>query len=512
VVIRRAGRFDERARRSSWLVWLAGVGVYFLAVLHRASLGVAGPQAVDRLNISATELGAFIMVQLGIYALMQIPAGMMLDRWGPRRVLLVATLVMGAAQLLFAFATNYPTALLARALLGVGDSAVFVAVLRLAAVWFPRGRYAVLTMLTGLAGMAGNLAATVPLVLALGGLGWTTTFAITGATSLVYTLLLLRPAVAAPYRQTDPADGGEPAGEGGTGPDDEHSSERAAEPEQERADEPEQERAAEPEQERGGESHPERDDETAKGTSSPSRRRAWAQVRAAWARPETRLGFWTHQATMTPGVVVSLVWGYPYLTEALGYSNEAAASQLSWYVVANLIASLFVGPIAGRRPTWRTAMAVAISAAGAIAIAVLVLWPGGHPPAAVVTAVFAVLALGGPASQIGFHLARDYNPAARLSTATGLVNVGGFSGAMIVAISVGAVLDVASAGAAATLSDYRWAMAAIAVLVGVSTLALLISLFGARARVLRRMARGERVVVAITERWWDRAYRRLRPN
>ena len=58
MVIRRAARFDERARRSAWLVWLAGVGVYFLAVLHRASLGVAGPQAVDRLGISATELGA----------------------------------------------------------------------------------------------------------------------------------------------------------------------------------------------------------------------------------------------------------------------------------------------------------------------------------------------------------------------------------------------------------------------------------------------------------------------
>src|SRR5699024_3214323 len=96
----RIARFDDRARRSSWLVWVAGVGVYFLAVLHRASLGVAGPDAVARLDISATELGAFIMVQLGIYALMQVPAGMLLDQWGPRRVLLVATLIMGAAQLL----------------------------------------------------------------------------------------------------------------------------------------------------------------------------------------------------------------------------------------------------------------------------------------------------------------------------------------------------------------------------------------------------------------------------
>ncbi len=518
MVIRRAARFDERARRSAWLVWLAGVGVYFLAVLHRASLGVAGPQAVDRLGISATELGAFIMVQLGIYAVMQVPAGIVLDRWGPRRVLLVATLVMGTAQILFAFATTYPIALLARALLGVGDSAVFVAVLRLAAVWFPRGRYAVLTMLTGLAGMAGNLAATVPLVLALGGLGWTTTFAITGATSLVYTLLLLRPAVAAPYRRSSTAAGDEPDGATDTQPDGATDTPPGNATDDEHGNATDDEHGAGPgEAEAATTGDPGPRDPGAEGAGSaqgppsgPTRRRAWAQVRAAWSRPETRLGFWTHQATMTPGVVVSLVWGYPYLTEALGYSNEAAASQLSWYVVANLIASLFVGPIAGRRPTWRTAMAVAISAAGALAIAVLVLWPGGHPPGVVVTAVFAVLALGGPASQIGFHLARDYNPAARLSTATGLVNVGGFSGAMIVAISVGAVLDIASGGAPATLADFRWAMASISVLVGISTSALLVSLLGARAGVLRRMARGERVVVAITERWWDRAYRRLR--
>src|SRR5690625_4607905 len=171
---------SERARRSSWLVWLAGGGVYFLAFLHRSSLGVAGTKAMDQLDISATELGAFVMVQLGLYAAMQVPSGLAIDRWGARRVLLLATVVMGGAQVLFAVATSYPVALVARALLGVGDSAVFIAVLRLAAMWFSHRRYAVLTMATGLVGMAGNLVATVPLVVALEGLGWTRTFALTG--------------------------------------------------------------------------------------------------------------------------------------------------------------------------------------------------------------------------------------------------------------------------------------------------------------------------------------------
>ncbi|MPV48587.1 MFS transporter [Pseudactinotalea sp. HY160] len=449
-------RLDDRSRRSSWLVWLVGIGVYFLAVLHRSSLGVAGPDAVERWNISATELGTFVMVQLGMYALMQVPSGLAIDRWGARKVLLTATLILGTAQLLFAIAPNYPLALGARALLGLGDSAVFIAVLRLAAMWFPKRRYAILTMATGLAGMAGNLAATVPLVLALDEFGWTRTFLFTGGISIVYSLLLLRPAVSAPYRELPPAP------------------------------------------------------EPGATTATPSAlREAAGNVRSSWARRETRLGFWTHQGTMTAGVVVSLVWGYPYLTEGLGYSAEAAASQLSIYVVANLVASFVIGPLAGRRPSWRTPMGLGISAACVLAVAVLAAWPSGRPPASVVTLVFVVLALGGPTSQIGFHLARDYNPAVRISTATGLVNAGGFTGAMIASLTVGVVLDVSSAGSATTIHDYRWAMASIAAIGAISTLAMLGSLMGVRAGVLARMSQGVDVVVPLTERSWDRGYRRI---
>jgi len=441
-------RLSDRARGSAWVVWLIGVGVYFLGYVHRASLGVAGPAAVDRLGISATELGSFLMVQLGLYAVMQVPAGLAIDRWGARRVLLVATVVMGAAQVAFGLAPSFPLALAARAVLGVGDAAVFIAVLRLAATWFPHRQYPVLTMLTGLVGMAGNLAATVPLVIALDGLGWTRTFLLTGLTSVGYAVLLLRPAVAAPYRE---------------GP----------------------------------------------VTADPVVRRPAEQVRAAWARRETRLGFWTHQATMAPGVVISLVWGYPYLTEGLGYSAPRAASQLSLFVVANLLMSFVVGPLAGRRPPWRTPMALSIAAACVLALAALVLWPGGHPPTWVVTTAFVVLAFGGPGSQVGFHIARDYNEPRRISTATGLVNAGGFSGAMVAAVVVGLVLDVRSGGGAASLPDYRWALASVGVIAAGSTLAMVVTLLGVRADVLDRMRRGERVVVATVERWWDRAYRRL---
>lgn len=488
-----SSRFSDHVRRSAWLIWLVGVGVYFLGVMHRASLGVAGPQAIDRLDISSTELGSFIMVQLGLYAVMQVPSGLLIDRFGPRKMLLAATLLMGSAQVLFAFATNFPTALLARGLLGVGDSAVFIAVLRLAAVWFPRRRYAVLTMATGLAGMSGNLVATVPLVLALGEFGWTRTFAVTGLMSVAYAVLLLRPAVAGRVRRP---------GRGASGTADGSASQREGSSSQREGSGPQRESSS-------------RTGSTAAGAaaSEPTQRpSALGNARSAWGQRETRLGFWTHQGTMTAGTVLSLVWGYPYLTEGLGYSNEAAATELSVYVVANLVASFLVGPLAGRKPEWRTAMAVGISVACMAAVGSLALWPGGSPPGALVTAVFIVIALGPPGSQIGFHLARDYNPPRWISTATGLVNAGGFAGSMIVAIVVGIVLDISSGGGPNTLADYRWAMGSIAVAGLLSTTALVLVLLRVRRGVLERISRQEDVIVRVTERPWDRMFRGQRPR
>lgn len=447
----------RRARRSAWIVWATGCGVYFLAVLHRSSLGVAGPEAVERLHITSAQLGIFVMLQLGVYAVMQIPSGLAIDRWGPRRVLLVATLVLGIAQTTFAFATTYPVALGARALLGVGDAAVYISCLRLAAQWFPATRYAGLTMITGMVGMAGNLAATVPLTIALQTYGWTRTFAVTGITSLLYAVLLLRPAVAAPYREVHLP-----------GPEDALGDAR---------------------------------------TPRAAWRSVLGQVLESWRGGErghgARLGFWTHQATMASGTVLAMVWGYPYLTEGLGYPDARAAAELSLFVVATLAFSLVIGPVAGRWRGSRMPLAIAVCAAILLAWLVLLGWPGGRPPELVVTLAFVVIATGGPASQIGFHLARDYTPQTRISTATGLVNAGGFLGAMVGAVTVGLVLDARSGGATPDLDDYRWALATVVAIAAVSTLAMVASLLRLRGRALARVAAGEPVVVPVVAHWWD---------
>src|SRR4051794_33574328 len=120
-----ASALRSTARRPSVRSWAVAVTVYFLAVFHRSSLGVAGLLAEHRFGITDSQLGIFVLLQIGVYAAMQIPTGILVDRYGPRRMLVVASALMGVGQLLFAVAPSYPMALFARALLGCGDAMTF---------------------------------------------------------------------------------------------------------------------------------------------------------------------------------------------------------------------------------------------------------------------------------------------------------------------------------------------------------------------------------------------------
>ena len=134
----------------------------------------------------------------------------------------------------------------------------------------------------------------------------------------------------------------------------------------------------------------------------------------------------------------------------------------------------------------------------------LILWPGGQPPAWVVVVIVCVFSIGGPASGIGFMLARDYNPQHRISTATGLVNVGGFCGSVVMVFAVGQILDWLEPGASMhSLGAYRWALVAIAAITAFGIFRMTTWLLRTRVGVLRAAARGEDVPVEIHAHRWD---------
>ncbi|MEU4803373.1 MFS transporter [Actinosynnema sp. NPDC023587] len=431
----------DRATRQAWLIWSTAVVVYVAALFHRTSLGVAGLEAADRFHAGPAALGTFTVLQIGLYALMQIPTGLLVDRFGPRRVLVAAALLMGLGQVMFALASSYPLGLAARAVLGVGDAMTWVSVLRLAAAHFPPRRFTVVMSLSAALGGAGNLVATVPLTLLLANTGWTVTFLVAGLATAAYAAVVAWRVREVPHGVVPPP------------------------------------------------------------VEPVPLRTVTKRVVAAWSVPGTRLGFWVHFASMSTPAMLGLLWGFPYLVEAQGMSHPDASAVLSLLVVVGIVAGPVIGAVIARKPEWRMPIVGCYLGAALAGWAVLLGWPGGVLPPGVLAAVFGVLAVGGPTSGVAFALVRDYNPLHRVSTATGVANVGGFAAITCTAFAVGVVLDLVEGLPVA--QAYRIAFLTVVSVLVLGVWRTAVWWRRARAEVFAAEGRGERVPVQLRRRRWD---------
>ena len=112
----------DRVTPRAVVIWLAAVAVYVVAVTGRTSFGVAGLAAMDRFDVDASRIAVFTSVQVGVYALAQIPVGLLIDHRGPRFMLVTGALVMSTGQVILGFTDSYPLAIAARVLIGAGDA------------------------------------------------------------------------------------------------------------------------------------------------------------------------------------------------------------------------------------------------------------------------------------------------------------------------------------------------------------------------------------------------------
>ncbi|WP_206446855.1 MFS transporter [Agrococcus sp. KRD186] len=365
----------------SWLVWGAGALAYIIAILHRSSLGVAGPDAAARFEVQATLLATLGAVQIGVYAAMQVPVGVLLDRYGPRVLIASGAIIMAGGQVLVALAEELPLAVAGRILIGIGDAATFISVIRLQSGWFRGPIVAQMSQWTAVGGQFGQLASAVPFAWFLQQAGWTLSFgtlAILGVGAFVLVLLLV----------FDAPPGGAPA----TGS----------------IDVPEG---------------------------------WWPRLKAAFRQPGTRLGFWTHFSLLASTNVFMLLWGFPMLVDGLGYTTTAAAGLMSVVVITGMIVGPVVGIATARFPLRRSTLVLCIVALVMATWSVVLLWPG-HPPGWLVLTLVIVLGIAGPGSTVGFDFARTFNPLRILGSANGIVNIGGFLASFAIMPAIGILLDI----------------------------------------------------------------------
>ena len=145
-----------------WIVWATGLLAYIVAVLDRTTLGVSGLDAADRFSASPSLLSTFVVLQVIVYAAAQVPAGLLLDRFGSKALIMAGAALMASGQLVLAFTESLPTAIAARAVVGLGDAVTFISVLRLVPHWFTPRQVPLVTQLTGICGQLGQVLSAVP--------------------------------------------------------------------------------------------------------------------------------------------------------------------------------------------------------------------------------------------------------------------------------------------------------------------------------------------------------------
>lgn len=360
-------------------MWGVGVVAYIVAVLHRTSFGVSGLAATERFSISPSVLSGFVVLQIVVYAGMQIPAGVLLDRYGSRIMISAGALIMASAQMLLALTESLPLAVAARVLVGVGDAMTFISVLRLVPQWFAPRRVPLVSQLTGIFGQIGQILSALPLMLLLNGPGWG--FAYGSAASLGLLSFVLAVSV---IRNAPPG---------------------------------------------------------LEVVAAPAGlREVGKQIRAVWGRPGTRLGFFTHMGTQFSMTTFALLWGVPYLRSAQGLSPAEAGSLLTLSVISAIVAGPIIGILSGRFPMRRSYLVLAIMISNAAIWTVVLSLPGPAPIWLLIVLVM-VISVGGPGSMIGFDYARMFNPSTSMGTAQGMVNIGGFLASLLVIQAMGLILD-----------------------------------------------------------------------
>lgn len=379
------------------VVWVAALLTYVVAIVGRTSLGVAGVEALDRFQINASQLAVFTAVQVGVYALAQIPTGIIIDRIGPKKTMVAGALIMAIGQVIIAFTTSYPLAVAARVLIGAGDATAFLGAMRLLPLWFPLRLTPLFTQLTAGLGQLGQFISAVPFLAILHAAGWVPAFLSVSTAGLIIAIVGLVALADAPGA---------------------------------------------------------RKDKNAHRSTEAERLTIGQTLKMVLTNPVCWQGFFTHWTGLMHQCIFTLLWGMPLMTLGLGLSPAQASAVLVINTAAVILAGPLMGMISARTGRKRINV-VAIIAVMDLLIWVAFLLPTNPPAFWAVIVLNILMAAMGAKSNFGFDSVREEVDRKILATGTGLANMGGFVATMIAAPSVGFLLDATSTGGNYTWESFR---------------------------------------------------------
>lgn len=163
---------DKQNSRFRWVVFASVLFTYLLMSSQRTAPGLITDQVMLDFNVTATTIGLLTSIQFFVYTGLQIPMGILADRFGPNFFLIIGAIVTGLGTMLYSLGTHEYLLFFARILTGTGDATIWVNMVLILSHWFNAREFTRLIGVAAMTGSLGFLVATVPFALWIDFLGW----------------------------------------------------------------------------------------------------------------------------------------------------------------------------------------------------------------------------------------------------------------------------------------------------------------------------------------------------
>ncbi|MCM3177498.1 MFS transporter [Cytobacillus horneckiae] len=192
---------NKQNSKYRWVVFGSVLAAYLFIVSQRTAPGLITDQLMAEFQLTAVVIGLMTSIQFFAYAGLQIPIGLLSDRFGPNLFLIIGTLLSGVGTLVYSVADNGWILVLARLLCGIGDATIWVNLVLILSQWFKVQEFSMLVGLAGMTGSFGFLLATVPFSTWIASFGWRAPFFVVGIVLVLLGMLLYFVLVKQPERR-----------------------------------------------------------------------------------------------------------------------------------------------------------------------------------------------------------------------------------------------------------------------------------------------------------------------
>lgn len=375
---------DKQNSRFRWIVFASVMFTYLLMASQRTAPGLITEQVMKDFNVTATTIGFLTSIQFFVYTGLQIPMGILADRYGPNFFLVIGAILTGIGTIMYSLGTDEIVLFLARILTGTGDATIWVNMVLILGQWFKVKEFVRLIGLAGMTGSLGFLFATVPFSILINLLGWRGAFFSAGLLLCLCGILLYFVLIKKPNQI--------------------FLTKSAAVKEEE-----------------------------------IPREKTFALLRRIFSNRQAWALFFCHFGVV--GAYVGFIgsWAVPYGMDVYGMTRSDASQLIMIGLIGALIGAPLTSWISSRLDTIKRPYVI-------VHTMILLSWSffllfKGNPPFSMLVLLFFIIGFGYGASALTFAVVRQSFPMIESGIVSGFANTGGFLSAVLLPSIFGYILD-----------------------------------------------------------------------